>query len=129
MKKHLIHGSVAGILAALASVIFLTIYKTLYFVDFSAVINEGSIIISSLIGCLIIAMGYFILEKMNKVRWFGVMNILIMVLSFLSIVPVMSMTLPLDVEFPELFPGMVVPMHFFPALAFFGLTPFFKKNQ
>jgi hypothetical protein len=128
MKKHLIHGSAAGVLAAVASIIFLNIYKKLYFVDFSTVIDEVAIISSSIIGCVLMAVGYIILDKIKKQNLYGAMNILIMVLSFLSIVPVMGMTLPLEVEFPELFPGMVVPMHFFPAVTFFGLTPFFKKN-
>jgi hypothetical protein len=128
MKKHLIHGSVAGALAAVASIIFLNIYKQLYLVDFSTVIDEVAIISSSIIGCVLMAVGYIILDKIKKQNLYGAMNILIMVLSFLSIVPVMGMTLPLEVEFPELFPGMVVPMHFFPAVTFFGLTPFFKKN-
>jgi hypothetical protein len=128
MKKHLIHGSVAGALAAVASIIFLNIYKQLYLVDFSTVIDEVAIISSSIIGCVLMAVGYIILDKIKRQNLSGALNILIMVLSFLSIVPVMGMTLPLEVEFPELFPGMVVPMHFFPVVAFFGLTPFFKKN-
>lgn len=129
MKKHLIHGVVAGILASIAGIIFLNIYVELYFVDFSAVIDEVAIIFSSIIGCLLMGVGYIILDKVKKPNLYGVLNILIMVLSFLSIVPVMAMTLPLEVDFPEMFPGMVVPMHFFPAIAFFGLAPFFKKAK
>ncbi len=128
MKKHLIHGSSAGVLAAIASIIFLNIYTKLYFVDFSMVINEVAIISSSIIGCLMMAAGYIILDKIKKQNLYGALNILIMVLSFLSIVPVMGMTLPLEIEFPELFPGMVVPMHFFPAVAFFGMIPFFQQK-
>lgn len=128
MKKHLIHGAAAGVLAAVASIIFFSIYVELYFVDFSAVIDEVAIIASSLIGCVVMAIGYIILDKIKKPNLYGVMNLLIMVLSFLSIVPVLAMTLPLEVDFPEMFPGMVVPMHFFPALTFFGLFPFFNKK-
>lgn len=129
MKKHLIHGAVAGILASVAGIIFLKIYVELYFVDFSAVIDEVAIVFSSIIGCVLMGVGYIILDKVKKPNLYGVLNILIMVLSFLSIVPVMAMTLPLEVDFPEMLPGMVVPMHFFPALAFFGLSPFFKKTK
>jgi hypothetical protein len=128
MKKHLIHGAAAGVLAAVASIIFFSIYVELYFVDFSAVIDEVAIIASSLIGCVVMAIGYIILDKIKKPNLYGVMNLLIMVLSFLSIVPVLAMTLPLEVDFPEMFPGMVVPMHFFPAVTFFGLFPFFNKK-
>ncbi|WP_341908170.1 hypothetical protein [Fluviicola taffensis] len=128
MKKHLIHGGAAGVLAAIASIIFLNIYKKLYFVDFSAVIDEVAVMASSIIGCVLMALGYIILDKIKKPNLYGAMNLLIMVLCFLSIVPVMGMTLPLEVEFPELFPGMVVPMHFFPAVSYFGLIPFFNKK-
>lgn len=129
MKKHLIHGGVAGALAAIASIIFFKIYAELYFVDFSAVIDETAIIISSIMGCLLMAVGYIILDKVKKPNLYGALNILIMIFSFLSIVPVMGMPLPLEVEFPEMFPGMVIPMHFFPAVAFFGLAPFFQKQK
>lgn len=129
MKKHLIHGGVAGALAAIASIIFFKIYVELYFVDFSAVIDEMAIIIASIVGCVLMAVGYIILDKVKKPNLYGVLNILIMIFSFLSIVPVMGMTLPLEVDFPEMFPGMVIPMHFFPAVAFFGLAPFFSKQK
>jgi hypothetical protein len=36
--------------------------------------------------------------------------------------------LPLDIEAPELFPGLVVPMHFFPALGWFTLKPLFFRS-
>jgi hypothetical protein len=39
------------------------------------------------------------------------------------------MSLPLDIDFPEMFPGLAIPLHFIPAMIFFGLDPFFKKNR
>lgn len=127
MKNHLIQGLIAGILASLASVVYLTIYQELYFLDFSSVIDAVAISTSSIVGCLLMSIGYILLDKINKRNFRGVLNILIMVLTFLSILPAMTMTLPLDVSFPELFPGLVIPMHFFPAMIFFGLSPFFKR--
>ncbi|RFC54111.1 hypothetical protein [Brumimicrobium aurantiacum] len=129
MKKHLIHGGVAGILASVAGIIFFNIYSEFYFLDFTAVIDEVAIVFSSIIGSVLMGVGYIILDKVKKPNLYGVLNILIMVLSFLSIVPVMAMSLPLEVEFPEMFPGLVIPMHFFPAMAFFGLAPFFQKAK
>lgn len=128
MKKHLIHGLAAGILAAIAGVIFLNLYKSLFLVDFSLVIDSVAIISSSIIGCMLMATGYILLDKLKKPNFSGVLNLIIMVLSFLSIIPVMTMALPLEVEFPELFPGLVIPMHFFPAMIFFGIAPFFKEK-
>ena len=129
MKKHLIHGLVAGVLAAIAGIIYLTIYKELFLVDFSMVADSVAIVMSSIIGCILMAVGYIILDKMKKPNFQGALNLVIIVLSFLSIIPVMTMKLPLEVDFPELFPGLVVPMHFFPAMIFFGIVPFFKKGN
>lgn len=129
MKNLLIHGIVAGVLASIASILFLNIYQTAFYVDFSAVINSGAIIGACMIGCLLMTLGYVALIKLKKENLRGWLNIIISVLSFASIIPAMGMSLPLDVEFPELFPGLVMPMHFFPALAFFTVLPLFEKNR
>jgi hypothetical protein len=50
------------------------------------------------------------------------------VLFFVSIIGAIAMTLPLAIDFPELFPGLVVPMHFLPAWAYFAMALFFKKE-
>lgn len=127
MKANLLHGIIAGILSAIAAIVFLTIYYEAYYVDYSLVINTGAIVAASIIGCTLMSTGYFILEKTGKDKFQGVLNLVIMFLSFVSILPVMTMELPLDVEYPELFPGLVIPMHFFPAMIFFGIKPFFEK--
>lgn len=126
MKTHFIHGIISGIAAAIAGVIFLNIYQNAFFVDFSLAIDWTAITGASIIGCLLMAIGYFILDKVKKSNLRGVLNGLYIIISFASILPAIAVTLPLEVEFPELFPGMVVPMHFFPAIMFFGLKPFFK---
>ncbi len=73
------------------------------------------------------ATAYWSLEKKNMLKFKGVANIIIGLLTFFSIIVPLSITLPLDIDFPELYPGLAVPIHFFPALIFFGLTPFFDK--
>ncbi len=127
MKNLLIHGVVAGLLSGIAGIIFLNIYIEAFGVDYSQIINIGSIMGSSIIGCMLMTLGYAALEKFNKQNLQGWLNILIAVLSFASIIGPIGMSLPLDIEFPEMFPGLVVPMHFFPALAFFAIYPFFKQ--
>jgi L-cystine uptake protein TcyP (sodium:dicarboxylate symporter family) len=129
MKKIFIHGFVAGILSATMSVIYFKLYQTTLGTSFDKIINIGSIIGSSIFGCLIMAVGYFILFKLRKENLKAVVNVIISVLSFTSIIGIISMTLPLEIETPELFPGLAVPMHFFPALAFFALDPFFKQQH
>lgn len=128
MKANLIHGLIAGLLSAVAGVVYMQIYQNLNFVDFSMVMNSGAIIGSSIFGCMLMAIGYFLLEKFNKIKFKGIMNLLIILLSFLSILGPLMMSLPFEVEFPELFPALAIPMHFFPAMIFFGVAPFFGKK-
>jgi len=127
VKSIFTQGIIAGVLSSAAAIIYQLIYQEMFFLDFSAVVNVGGIIGACMIGCTLMSVGYFGLLKLNKLNLKGWLNTLYALLSFASIVPAMAMTLPLDVEFPELFPGLVVPMHFFPALAFFALAPFFDK--
>jgi len=129
MKAHLLHGIIAGLLSGTAGIIYLNFYQNLYFLDYSLVINWGAILGSSMIGCILMVSGCFTLEKINKVKFKGALNLVYMLISFVSIIPAMTMSLPLEVDFPELFPGLVIPMHFFPAMIFFGLIPFFNKKQ
>tara|TARA_B100000614_G_C14443205_1_gene451119 strand:+ start:446 stop:688 length:243 start_codon:yes stop_codon:yes gene_type:complete len=74
------------------------------------------------------ATAYWSLEKLNKVKLKGIVNVVIILFSFFSCLIPVSISLPLDVDFPELFPGLAIPMHFFPALIFFGVNPFFDKS-
>lgn len=128
-KSIFVHGIIAGFLTGIAGIVYQTIYQEMYFVDYTAVVNTGAIMSASMIGCVLMAVGYYALYKTQKLNLKGWINALYMLLSFASIIPAMGMSLPLDVEFPELFPGLVVPMHFFPAAVFFGLDPFFGKKQ
>jgi drug/metabolite transporter (DMT)-like permease len=128
MKRILLLGIIAGILSAVAGIMYLKMYEEATMVDFSPIMNSIAILGSSVLACLLMALGYVILEKLKKTNWTGFLNVLIIVLTFASIVGPISMTLPLDFEFPEMFPGLAIPMHFFPALIFFGLQPFFIKK-
>ena len=127
MKKIFVQGLVAGALSSLAGVVYFNIYQGTLLTEFDRIINMGSIVGASFIGCMLIALGYLALYKFNKPNFQGWLNLLICLLSFVSIISPIGMALPLDIEFPELFPGLVVPMHFFPALAYFTIQPLFKK--
>jgi hypothetical protein len=128
MKKNILHGIIAGTLAAVAGIVYQKAYEDAMFLDFSSVINPGSIAGASLFGCMLMAFGYWLLVRFNKPNLKAWLNVLITVLSFLSILGPLGVTLPLDVEFPEMFPGLAIPMHFFPAMIFFGLYPFFTNS-
>ena len=128
-KQLLFLGIVSGLLAGLAAFIYQRVYSTALGVDFSAIAKPAAVVISSTVGCIIAAVGYWILSKLLKGNTEPVFNLLFAILSFASILPAFSTKLPLDVTSPELFPGLVIPMHFFPALAFFTLEPLFFRNK
>ncbi len=129
MKKTFLHGIVSGIMAAVAAIIYSGIYQNAEGTDFHKLINIGSMTGASLFGCMLMAIGYYLLERFNKENLKGLFNIVIVVISFVSIINPIGMTLPLDIKNPEMFPGLVVPMHFMPALAFLCLVPFFKNKK
>jgi len=129
MKKAFFHGIIAGILASLAGIIYFNIYQNALGTQFNKIVNSRSIAGASLFACILMAFSYWLLEKFNKEKLKGILNVVIALLSFASILGPISMSLPLDIQNPELFPGLVVPMHFFPALAFYCIAPFFKKNH
>lgn len=128
-KKHFYHGLTSGIMAALAAIIYSRIHFFATQTDFSAIVNPGTMISLNLIVCLIISIAYyFFIRIMNRKRDI-VFNILISILSFAAVIIPISISLPLSVRNPELFPGLAVPMIFFPALAWFTFKPLFSADQ
>lgn len=128
-KKFLLHGAASSMLSIVACIIYREIYTKTLGVDYSAVLNIVGIIAASIFGCILMALAYFLLDRWAKHQWTGVLNILIAGLSLASVISPLSITLPLEIETPELFPGLAIPMHFFPALAFFALVPFFQSKE
>lgn len=129
MKKIFIQGVVAGILATLVSAIYSYLYQSTLGVNFDKIINIGSVFGACIFGCVLISVANLVLFKFKKENLQGILNVVVVILSFVSIIGPISMTLPLDVESPEMFPGLVIPMHFFPALVFFAIDPFFKQSS
>jgi hypothetical protein len=125
-RKIFFHGLWAGILSAIAAIIYDRVYFFATEVNFTKLVNFGSLAGINLLGCLLAALGFWLFRK-----WFGnkseiIFNFSFAILSFASIVFPISMSLPLNIQNPELFPGLAVPMHFFPALAWFTIEPFFR---
>lgn len=117
------------LLAAAACIIYSIIYKQAFYVDFSAVIGTANIIGACSVGAMLMAIGYKLGMAWRGTKVLGWLNVLYSLLSFVSIAGVLGFNLPLEIEAPELFPGLVIPMHFFPALSFFTVLPFFKLNN
>jgi hypothetical protein len=84
--------------------------------------------LASLSGGVLAAVGYWAADKLLKAKGEIVFNLVFSILSFATLLAPFAAKLPLDIEAPELFPGMVIPMHFFPALAWFTLKPIFIKK-
>jgi hypothetical protein len=125
-KKHFYHGLISGIMAAIAAIIYSRIHFFATQADFSAIINPGTIISLSLIACLILSVAYYSYIRIWKNKGIIIYHLFISILSFAAVIIPISISLPLSVKNPELFPGLAVPMIFFPALAWFTFKPLFN---
>jgi drug/metabolite transporter (DMT)-like permease len=128
-KKSLALGIVAGLLAGIAGAVYARVYHQSLGADFSKVASTVRIIAASVTGGVLAAIGFTLLDKWLKARGEIVFNLLFSLLSFATLLAPFAVKLPLDLEAPELFPGMVIPMHFFPALAWFTLKPMFIRSK
>lgn len=129
MRTNLLHALVAGAVAGIAAVIYIQVYGAALAVDFSPLVSSMGAISSSLIGAVLAGLGHHFWHKWvkrNATLWF---NIIFAVLTFLSIMPIFGMTLPLEMKSPELLPGMVIPTHFFPILFWLVSAPLFAKSE
>lgn len=129
LKKISFQTLIAAVLAIVACAIYNSIYSKAFDVNFSSVLNMGGIIGSCVFGCILIGVTYYLAYRWKGEKLIGWVNVLVAVLSFASIVGPLGMSLPVEMDSPELFPGLAIPMHFFPAFAFFTLSPFFKFNK
>ena len=127
-KKALLHGLVSGILAGVAALIYQRVYTSSLGADFSAIVKTVPVFLTCIAGCLLASIGYSLLVKWLPRSGEIVFNFVFVLLTFVSIIGPFAMKLPLEIEAPELFPGLTVPMHFFPALAWFTLKPLFIKK-
>ena len=124
-KKIFFHSLTAGILSSIAGIIYNRIYFFATEADFSRVLNKGSIIGLNIMVCLVAGVLYWVMIKLFKKNGEIVFNFLFSIISFACVIIPISMTLPLKIQFPELFPGLAVPMVFFPAMAWYTVKPLF----
>jgi hypothetical protein len=128
-KRSLFLGLVSGVLSGLASVIYQRVYNAAVGADFSNIITIAAIMGASIFGCSLAAIGYVWFSKWFKTIANQVFNLVFVVLCILTLVSPIAFKLPLTVQSPELFPGMAIPMHLFPPLAWLTLHPFFFKDS
>ena len=127
-KRLLLLGLISGVLAGVAALIYQKIYTNSLGADFSAIVKPVNILITCALAGLLASVGYGLLTKWLPKPGEIIFNFVFVILTFASILGPFATKLPLDVEMPELFPGLTVPMHFFPALAWFTLKPLFIKK-
>jgi hypothetical protein len=126
-KKALLLGIVSGLLAGIAGLVYERMYFKINEADFTKVASTVRILSSSLFGGVLAAIGYTAFIKLLKGRGEIAFNLVFTILSFASLLLPIAFKLPLTIETPELFPGMVIPMHFFPALGWYTLKPLFMR--
>jgi drug/metabolite transporter (DMT)-like permease len=127
-NKSLLLGIVSGLLAGIAGIVYARVYYKINEADFSRVVSAIRILSASLSGGVLAAMGYTLLDRLLKTRGEIVFNFLFTLLSFASLLLPIAYKLPVSLDTPDLFPGMVIPMHFFPALSWYTLKPLFIRQ-
>ena len=128
-KRIFFLGILSGIVAAIAAIIYNRIYFFATETDFSRLLNTGSIIGLNVGFCVLVCFLYWVLVYLLKRNGEIVFNFLFLILSFAMVIIPISISLPLDIKNPELFPGLAIPMVFFPALAWHTLRPLFKVDN
>jgi hypothetical protein len=128
-KKIFLHAVLASAIALAAAVIYRRIYFFATEADFSKVLDVSRMAGLSIFFCLLAGLLKFGLIRWLKNRGEIVFNFLFSILSFAAVIIPISKTLPLSVQFPELFPGLGVPMVFFPAMAWYTLSPLFEVKR
>ncbi|THU41126.1 hypothetical protein FAM09_03155 [Niastella caeni] len=127
-KKLLLLGLVSGVLAGVAALIYQRIYTNSLGADFATIAKPVNIVITTTLAGLLASIGFGLLTKWLPKPGEIIFNFVFVILTFASILGPFAVKLPLEIETPELFPGLTVPMHFFPALAWFTLKPLFVKE-
>ncbi len=124
-KRIFFHGLVAGILSATAAIIYKRIYFFATETDFSKVLDLQRIIGLNLLICMAAVLINYSLIKWLQGKGEIIFNFLFSIVSFAGVMVPISVTLPLNIQLPELFPGLAVPMVFFPVIAWHTVNPFF----
>ncbi|MDB5252201.1 MAG: hypothetical protein JWP27_1370 [Flaviaesturariibacter sp.] len=123
MKKAFLLGLVSGLLAGITAIAYQRVYGASLGADFKTILTPALLLAAGAFAGILAATLYTALISVLKKRGELAFNFLFTILSFGSILAAFAIKLPLDMEAPELFPGLAVPMLFFPALAWHTLKP------
>lgn len=120
-------GIISGIVSSVIGGIYAFVYYK-YMFDFSVVLPIWKIIATYFSLGLIAGGALFVFDRLFPKYGTLFFNLKFALLSFASILlPILKF---IDgVEFPELFPGFAIPLHFFFPIIFLSLSPsIIKKN-
>lgn len=131
MKRALIHGLVSGLLAAAACIAWLKFYEYASYIDFSPIISYVGLIVIPVVALVIASLVYVWMEKKWSTKGVWIFHFL------MSGISMASLAGPFKVHFPEgtdemilmFVYGLFLPMHLFPALAWYTLKPILKSNN
>lgn len=127
-KRIFFQALLSSIIAAAAAIIYNRIYFFATEADFSKILNTGSMIGFSFLICMTATFINYALTRWLKRTGEIVFNFLFSIISFACVIIPISISLPLDVKTPELFPGLAVPMLFFPVIAWYTVKPIFSAK-
>lgn len=126
MKNIALHGILAGIFGAFVNIIIKKRYCDTFSVDFNKMVNVPVIIGTCLFITLLASIAYHFFSgwlKKNSFAWF---NSILVLLSYWAYKGPFSTQLQMDIESPELFISLNLPMHFFPILFWIASKPWMK---
>jgi hypothetical protein len=118
----------AGIFSSVACIVYNRVYYFAFEIEFKKLVNPGTLIAINIFACVIAGIGYYFIRMWFRRDHEKIFNLLFTLLSFASILAPLAISLPLDIKNPELFPALAIPMHFFPAISWFAVKPFFSKE-
>jgi len=128
-RKIFFHAITAGLLASLAGFIYCRIYYFATEIDFSKVASLTVISAYCILFCMLVAVLNYGCIRLFKNRGEIIFNFTLSIVSFAMVIIPISISLPLEIKSPELFPGLGVPIIFFPALAWYTVNPIFDGKS
>lgn len=123
-KRYFLAGIAAGLLSGLAAFFYHRIYTAATEVSFATIVSPASIFSACIFSGMLIALFCYTVRSFFKKDIEILTSILVVGTTMLSMIIPFMVSLPLDIDKPELFPGLVIPMQLFPALAWFVVKPF-----
>ena len=127
-RKIFLLGLCTGIFSSAACIVYNRVYFFAFEANFSKLVNTASLAGINLAVGMIAALGYWTLKKWFRHKTDIIFNFCFTIISFAAIIVPISISLPLDMPNPELFPGLTIPMLFFPAISWFTLKPLFIRE-